>query len=126
MQQTQQTEKVCPNCGSKVNTVAKQCPYCKHYFERSVSIWLFLGILLAPILFGWFTLRPGYSATVRVLTFTYLVISFILGAMIGTYEQQNQSQDPWVSNSVIEKRVLPPQEESEMLEVPYDPEIHGN
>ena len=41
---------------------------------RKVSVPLFLGILLVPIIFSWFLLRDGYSRLARALSFTWLII----------------------------------------------------
>lgn len=40
--------------------------------DRPVSIILFLGIFFMPYVFSWLTLRRGYSAAARILSFAWL------------------------------------------------------
>lgn len=58
----------CPHCGSPVHVAV----------ERSVGAFLCLGILILPIIFVWLLLRKGYSKTVRVWGFIYLLISLLV------------------------------------------------
>lgn len=39
---------------------------------------LFIGILLAPYIFAWFTLRRGYSKTTRIVSFAWMVAALLL------------------------------------------------
>lgn len=41
--------------------------------ERKVSILLGLGVFLMPYFFAWFTLREGYSKSVRFISFGWLL-----------------------------------------------------
>jgi hypothetical protein len=40
--------------------------------KRKVGVLLFIGILLAPIVFAWFLLRSGYSRRARIISFVWL------------------------------------------------------
>lgn len=50
--------------------------------QRKISALLIIGIVIAPIIFVWFTLRKGYSKKVRILSFGYLALGFILFAAL--------------------------------------------
>jgi hypothetical protein len=45
---------------------------------RDVSVLLGLGILLAPYIFAWFTLKPGYRTRARIISFTWLAVVLAL------------------------------------------------
>ncbi|MCY4380624.1 MAG: hypothetical protein OXC40_03525 [Proteobacteria bacterium] len=46
---------------------------------RKVDLPLAIGILLMPVIFGWFTIGKGYSKLTRTITFSWMLIfSFIL------------------------------------------------
>jgi hypothetical protein len=47
--------------------------------SRRVSIVLGVGILLLPLMFSWFTLRHGYSARARIITFLWLSATLVFG-----------------------------------------------
>jgi len=50
---------------------------------RQVSVVLGLAILVAPFLFAWFTLRPGYSYWARRFSVGYAILStFLIMGMI--------------------------------------------
>ena len=50
---------------------------------NKLSVMLCVGIVFMPYIFGWFTLRPGYSKTLRVLSFSWMIIVLIkLGSNI--------------------------------------------
>jgi len=96
-------EQFCTQCGSRLPDGAKYCPSCgapvqvfsptppptptippdppvTAIQERKVGFLLGLGILLLPLVFPWFTLRKGYSAMARTLSFGYLAIFlFVFG-----------------------------------------------
>ncbi|MCY4381382.1 MAG: hypothetical protein OXC40_07450 [Proteobacteria bacterium] len=40
--------------------------------RKKMSFILGLGILGLPLIFGWFTLRQGYSTKIRIITFTWM------------------------------------------------------
>lgn len=84
----------CPECGKEISDKAIACPNCgapisqsKDFkfediessrlssSERPVSTPLFLGILVLPFIFGWFTLRNGYGKKVRLFTFCWLIFA---------------------------------------------------
>lgn len=46
--------------------------------KRKVSFLLWIGILLAPMIFVWFLLRKGHSTLSRLIGFAWLVISFMV------------------------------------------------
>ena len=46
--------------------------------RRKVGVPLGIGIFLLPIVFAWFTLRRGYSVLARVVSFVWLVVTFIV------------------------------------------------
>ncbi|WP_230387827.1 zinc ribbon domain-containing protein [Pseudomonas guariconensis] len=45
-------------------------------YERMVSLPLFLGIVVFPLIFVWFLLRKGHTTQSRVMGFAWLVIHF--------------------------------------------------
>ena len=47
-------------------------------YPRKVSILLGLGILFFPIIFSWFTLKKGYSNLSKIISFSWLIITFII------------------------------------------------
>ncbi|MEC7120583.1 MAG: hypothetical protein VXW65_11880 [Pseudomonadota bacterium] len=61
----------CPNCGAKNPSS-----------ERSVSVILFIGIAILPILFAWVTLQKGYSLQAKIIAFGYLAVSMIVGSIL--------------------------------------------
>ena len=46
---------------------------------RRLSGLLMLGILAVPVVFSWFTLRKGYSHTLRLGVFLYAAFAFAVG-----------------------------------------------
>ena len=46
---------------------------------RPLSVPLFLGILIAPVVFVWFLLRRGYSNTLRAAGFTFMAFNLLIG-----------------------------------------------
>lgn len=94
----------CFACGHKIHKTAQTCPSCgvamianttndhagviqNKLSTRRVSIWLGAGILFAPYLFSWFTLRKGYSRTVRSVSFLWLIVVLY---MIGANQKKSQ------------------------------------
>lgn len=55
----------------------------------SAQVWLWFGILIFPIIFAWFTLRPGYSRLARAVALTWTAL-FILSLV----EQYMEPQAP--------------------------------
>ncbi|WP_137819599.1 hypothetical protein [Pseudomonas sp. 2FG] len=88
----------CGECGRMASDQAAACPHCgvpivqifasplpasraPAVAQRSVGFWLGLGIFLVPMIFAWFLLRLGHSATSRIIGFGWLV--FALFAALG-------------------------------------------
>ena len=40
-----------------------------------------LGVFLFPIVFAWFTLRPGYSSGTRIAVFVWLVVNLAFAVL---------------------------------------------
>lgn len=51
--------------------------------ERRVSVALALGILLMPLLFAWFTLRPGYTYWARRFSIGYAMVVLLAIIAVG-------------------------------------------
>jgi hypothetical protein len=91
----------CSDCGNKISDAARFCIYCGKPLPgnlpkingRKVGLLLGAGILLFPIIFSWFTLRKGYSTTVRAVTFAWLsfVLLFVLAMGDGSASRQEIS-----------------------------------
>ncbi|MFC4861226.1 OB-fold protein [Pseudomonas sp. MAHUQ-62] len=72
----------CPHCGAPIaGYVAPMQAAAGIPVSRGVGFWLGLGIFLMPLVFAWFLLRQGHSATSRVIGFGWL--AFALFAMSG-------------------------------------------
>jgi hypothetical protein len=48
---------------------------------RRLGIPLGMGVILLPIVFAWFTLRRGYSASTRVAAFVWLGVNLFFAAV---------------------------------------------
>ena len=46
---------------------------------RRLSLWLMLGVLIAPPVFAWLTLRRGYSGDVRAGAFLNAGMALVVG-----------------------------------------------
>lgn len=57
--------------GRSSNLGVPTLPFMPNY-QRKMSPLLFIGILLMPYFFVWFTLRDGYSKTARYISFIWL------------------------------------------------------
>lgn len=74
----------CPDCNRDISDSAAACPNCGRpnprasIVTRSVSSLFGLGILFIPFLFSWFTLRKGYSATARIMSFSWLILAIVI------------------------------------------------
>ncbi|MGL6147511.1 MAG: hypothetical protein ACRC1V_03440 [Plesiomonas sp.] len=78
----------CPDCHNQISDAAPACPKCGRPNDkkpelppedkRTISIKLMTGIVIAPIIFSWFTLKKGYSTTARVLSFVWLLLTLIV------------------------------------------------
>lgn len=72
----------CPHCGAPIaGYVAPVQVTPSVSVNRNVGFGLGLGILLVPLVFVWFLLRQGYSATSRAIGFAWLALALI--AMAG-------------------------------------------
>lgn len=58
---------------------------------KKVSIPLIIGIVCIPLFFAWFTLRKGYSKKARIVSFGYLIFTFILFASLPSNVQQKRA-----------------------------------
>lgn len=85
---------------------------------RPVPAALAIGILIAPIIFAWALLRPGYSALARVLAFAWLAVSFWVAAAMF------QSPPQGVMNSLPETAAVVQAEPAPSLR-PGDPVALG-
>lgn len=79
----------CYECSKEISDSASACPHCgapkQHDYtpvfkddERQVSLALFLGILIIPIIFVWVLFKKGFSSTSRVWGVCYLLFCFWL------------------------------------------------
>ncbi len=48
---------------------------------RRLSLGLIVGVIIVPVIFFWFLLRPGYSFQVRLGGFLLLMMTFALFAL---------------------------------------------
>ena len=81
----------CVDCNKEISDQAPTCPSCgrPQYTasslpvvqaqKRNVSFLLGLGIVVLPIIFAWFTLRKGHSVLSRVVAFSYMILSIMVG-----------------------------------------------
>lgn len=76
----------CIECKSQISTEAKICPSCG-YRVKKLSVGLIIGIIFLPYIFAWFTLKKGFSNTIRGIAFGWLFIAFG-GLMIGQIARQ--------------------------------------
>ena len=49
--------------------------------EHTPSAWLWFGILLAPMIFSWFTLNKKYKKSARLIAFGWMVLFLLLTAL---------------------------------------------
>lgn len=47
--------------------------------SRRVSVPLWIGIVLLPVIFAWFTLRRGHSVPARLIAFVWLACTLAFG-----------------------------------------------
>ncbi len=60
----------------------------RHSSIRRVGLALGIGIFLMPYIFSWFTLRPGYSRTSKILSFGWLGL-ILMVAVLASKETRN-------------------------------------
>lgn len=58
--------------------------------KRPVSTLLCIGIFLVPGIFSWFTLRAGYSALARIVTFSWLAVSLYVAFISPVFKNLQQ------------------------------------
>lgn len=80
----------------------------EHHVTRKVGWKLVVGIVLLPIVFAWFLLKPGYSIVARALSFGWMAL-VIVGSVLGSgserqLEQPNVKSTPaTTSTAAVEK-----------------------
>ncbi len=69
----------CPGCKSEMAQASKNCLKCgmPNPYADHIGCWIIGGIAILPIIFAWFTLRPGVSKSTRLLAFGWLAGQFI-------------------------------------------------
>ena len=80
----------CSECGKEISSDAPACPDCGKPQTRPLGTLLGIGILLAPLIFSWFTLKSGISTRSRVIAFCYLFVVII--AIFGLEQSDNPSR----------------------------------
>lgn len=111
----------CPDCHNQISDAAPACPKCGRpndkktesppEYKRTISIKLMTGIVIAPIIFSWFTLKKGYSTTARVLSFVWLLLTLIVlfsGESKNAPEQATPAQTEVSQPSELSADVKPP------------------
>lgn len=63
---------------TKRNNATQPFPLVHRSEQRNIGMLLLIGIVLMPYIFAWFTLRAGYSATSRFLSFTWLIVLILI------------------------------------------------
>ncbi len=106
----------CSDCNKEMSDAATACPHCgkpnnKISGSRSVGLLLWIGILLLPIVFVWFTLRKGHSTKSRIISFGWLILSLIIvtsGDKTKTNTAQNASAPTSASRAIETKKAEVP------------------
>jgi len=88
----------CPSCGRPQDT-ASSLPVVQAQ-KRNVSFLLGLGIVVLPIIFAWFTLRKGHSVLSRVVAFSYMILSIIVGNAFSDYQAKSYQAQTAMSESI--------------------------
>lgn len=57
----------------KINNMSESFPT-----TRKIGVLLSVGIFFVPYIFAWFTLLPGYSKTVRMISFIWLIFVILM------------------------------------------------
>jgi hypothetical protein len=99
----------CSDCGNKISDAARFCIYCGKPIsnnsgttkKRKVGFLFGAGILFFPFIFSWFTLRKGYSTTLRAISLAWLsfVLLFVL-AIGNDAESRRDKMSPSFSSIV--------------------------
>lgn len=96
----------CPHCGAPI---AKQAAAVQMQpaqpVNRSVGLWLGLGVFLFPVIFVWFLLRQGHSNTSRLVGFSWFALMVI--AMDSGDRPSGQAAKPSVNQSQPARAAAP-------------------
>lgn len=71
---------MCVDCKKEMSDAAPACPNCGRPNKKAVAVQrpvgmpLAIGIFFLPIVFSWLTLRKGYSATAKLISFAWLAV----------------------------------------------------
>ena len=77
--------------------------------EKDISIFykifIYLGVLVMPLIFAWFTLKKGFSTTSRVLAFIWFIFFLAsLGNMSKTDNLNNTNTTPTTTNQEVKTK----------------------
>jgi hypothetical protein len=79
--------------------------------RQEISMPLKLGILFMPYIFGWLTLRNGYSRNVRIVSFVWmLIVAIIVGNNIA--KNGNNSNSYPVAKTIVPSNIRQKQKPS--------------
>lgn len=102
----------CVDCNKEISDQAPTCPSCGRlqYIgsslpvvqaqKRNVSFLLGLGIVVLPIIFAWFTLRKGHSVLSRVVAFSYMILSIMVGNAFSDYQAKSYQAQTAMSEGI--------------------------
>ena len=83
--------------------------------SREVGTLLGLGILFAPLIFSWFTLRKGHSGLAKLLAFSWLGLSLLIAVASGSNDQSRSLVPPATVQADIGQAPAPkPAEEAKV------------
>ncbi|NVK58268.1 MAG: hypothetical protein HWE26_21985 [Alteromonadaceae bacterium] len=122
----------CPDCSNEMSDLAPACPNCGKpnanapVPERKPSILLWVGIVFAPILFAWFTLRKGYTNKVKGIAFSWMVITLIFVASQGDSNGSSGSPKTASADTIINVEMQTLLGAYQSNEVGADNEFKGN
>ncbi len=74
----------CKECGKEISEKSIICPKCRVKIkqetcnDKSIGVLLFMGILFAPYIFGWITLKKGYSLKARIISLSWIPLIFLI------------------------------------------------
>ncbi len=70
----------CPGCKSEMAQTQKNCLQCGtlNPFADHIGCFIIGGIIILPIIFAWFTLRPGVSKSTKQLAFMLFAFQLIV------------------------------------------------
>lgn len=65
----------------------------------------YIGVLVMPLIFAWFTLKKGFSTTSRVLAFIWFILFLAsFGNMSKTDNQNNINTTPTTTNQEVKTK----------------------